>query len=251
MRFDWWTLALQTINFAVLVWLLHRFLYKPVLRLIDARKADIEQHYANAKVAEHEAKARLAAIEAERANVAAERDMALGAAAAQAEDAAKARRAQAETDAAALLEETRRKLAVERDKALDEARKSALHLGTDIARRLLAEVTADRGGEAWLQRIEHHLATLPRAETEALVRQFDDGGALKVVTASPLAPEAAEKWRARLRQSLGDRTAITFDVDSKLLAGAELHFPAAVLRFSWASALAAVRSEIEAHGDAH
>ena len=34
MRFDWWTLALQTVNFAVLVWLLHRFLYRPVLRMI-------------------------------------------------------------------------------------------------------------------------------------------------------------------------------------------------------------------------
>src|SRR6516162_4211400 len=119
MNLDWSTIALQTINFAVLVWLLQHFLYKPVLRMIDTRKADIEQHYANAKAAEHEAKARLAAIEAERANVAAERETALRAAAAQAEDAAKARRAQAETDAAAFLEETRRKLAVERDKALN------------------------------------------------------------------------------------------------------------------------------------
>ena len=41
MHLDWWTIALQTINFAILVWLLHRFLYKPVLRMIDARKAEI------------------------------------------------------------------------------------------------------------------------------------------------------------------------------------------------------------------
>jgi len=251
MNLDWSTIALQTVNFAVLVWLLQHFLYKPVLRMIDVRKADIEQHYANAKATEHEAKARLAAIEAERANIAAEREAALKAAAAQAEEAAKARHAQAETDAAALLEEARRTLAVERDKALDEARKSALNLGTDIARRLLAEVPVDPGGEAWLHRIEHYLAALPKAEIEALGRQSDDGGALTVVTASPLAPDAAERWRAGLRQSLGDRTAIAFDVDPTLLAGAELHFPGAVLQFSWQSALAEVRSEIEADGDAH
>ena len=40
MHFDWWTLALQTINFAILAWLLHRFLYKRVLRVIDARRAE-------------------------------------------------------------------------------------------------------------------------------------------------------------------------------------------------------------------
>ncbi|PPC85052.1 MAG: ATPase, partial [Methylocystis sp.] len=46
MRFDWWTLGLQTVNFAVLVWLLHRLLYRPVLRMIDARRAEMEKQYA-------------------------------------------------------------------------------------------------------------------------------------------------------------------------------------------------------------
>jgi len=35
MHFDWSTFALQTVNFAILVWLLHRFLYRPVLRLLE------------------------------------------------------------------------------------------------------------------------------------------------------------------------------------------------------------------------
>jgi len=42
MHFDWSTFALQTANFAILVWLLHRFLYRPVLRLLDARRAEID-----------------------------------------------------------------------------------------------------------------------------------------------------------------------------------------------------------------
>jgi F-type H+-transporting ATPase subunit b len=41
MALDGWTIALQTVNFAILVWLLHRFLYRPVLRVIDARKAEV------------------------------------------------------------------------------------------------------------------------------------------------------------------------------------------------------------------
>jgi hypothetical protein len=46
MHFDWSTLALQTVNFAILVWLMHRFLYRPVLRLIDARRAEIDKQHA-------------------------------------------------------------------------------------------------------------------------------------------------------------------------------------------------------------
>jgi F-type H+-transporting ATPase subunit b len=251
MNLDWPTIALQTINFAVLVWLLQHFLYKPVLRMIDARKAELQRQYDDANMAERKAKAGLAEVEAERANITVEREAALRAAAAQAEEAAKARRAQAESEAAAILDGTRKLLAIERDKALSEARRSALDLGADIARRLLAEVPIESGAEAWLRRIERYLAALPKAEIDALIRQLDDSGALTVVTASPLAPETAEKWRAYLNRSLGDRTTIVFEVNPDLVAGAELHFPSAVLQFSWQSALAAVHSEIEAHGDAH
>ena len=138
MRFDWWTLILQTVNFAVLVWLLHRFLYKPVLRMIDARRAEVEKQHADARAAEDKAKETLATIERERNGIAAERDAALKAAVAQAEEAAKAQHAQAERDAVALLDATRKTLATERDQALAEARQTALDLGGEIARRLLA-----------------------------------------------------------------------------------------------------------------
>ena len=40
MEIDWWTLAIQTVNFLVVVWLLSRFLYRPVRRMIEAREAD-------------------------------------------------------------------------------------------------------------------------------------------------------------------------------------------------------------------
>jgi len=41
MLIDWFTVAAQLINFLVLVWLLKRFLYKPVLKAIDEREKRI------------------------------------------------------------------------------------------------------------------------------------------------------------------------------------------------------------------
>jgi F-type H+-transporting ATPase subunit b len=41
MLIDWFTVAAQAINFLVLVWLLKRFLYKPVLNAIDEREKRI------------------------------------------------------------------------------------------------------------------------------------------------------------------------------------------------------------------
>lgn len=249
MRFDWWTLGLQTVNFAVLVWLLHRFLYRPVLSMIDARRAAIQRQYAEAKAVEDKAKGHLAELEAERAGIAAERAAALKAAAAQAQEAAEARRARAEREAQALIDAARKTLATERERALADLRRGALDLGAEFARRLLAEVPMQLRAEAWIERIERHLAALPKVDLDTLTGQITNGGALTVVTAAPLPAEMVDTWRVRLRSSLGNGTAIEFAVDPGLIAGADLHFPTAILRFSWQSALATARSEIGTHGD--
>jgi F-type H+-transporting ATPase subunit b len=251
MHLDWWTIALQTINFAILVWLLNRFLYKPVLRVIDTRKAEVCRQYDEAKAVEDKAKAHLAAIEAERAGISVERETVLRTAAAAAEEAAESRRSRAERESQALLDGARKTLAAEREGALEQARSVALDLGAEFARRLLAEVPMQARAEAWMERIEQSLKALPKTELDELTGQLKDGRTLTVVTASPLPPATADAWRNRLGRPLGNGIAIAFEVNPDLIGGAELHFPAAVLRFSWQSALAALRSEIDVHANAH
>lgn len=247
MHFDGWTLALQTINFAVLVWLLQRFLYKPVLRVIDARRAELEKQVADAKATEARAKRELEAIESERGGIEAQRSAALTAAAAEAEKAAAARRERAEREAAALVDGARKGIAEERGHALAEARRAALDLGIDVARRLLAEVPAELREEAWLERVESHLAGLAPEQRSALGHRE---GALRVVTAAALSEPLQQEWSERLERALGDGITIAFEADPALVAGADLHFPDAILRFSWQSALASLRAEIEADADA-
>lgn len=247
MHLDWWTLGLQTANFAILVWLLHRFLYKPVLAVIDARKAEARKQLDAAREAEKQAKARLAAVEAERVGIATEREAALKATATQAQALAEARRAEAERDVQALLDATRKTLASERDQALAEARRLALDLGADFAQKLLGEIPESCRADAWIERIERHLVALPQTERDALKNQLGDSQSLTIVTACALPATAADQWKARLRRSLGVSDAMTFEVDPGLIAGAELHFPTAILRFSWQGDLLAARAEVNAH----
>lgn len=250
MHFDWSTFALQTLNFAILVWLLHRFLYRPVLRMVDARRAEIEKAYDAARFAEAQMKDRLTTVEAERAGIAAERAAALREAAVQAEQVASARRAQAEREAATLIEDARKMLAVERKQALAETKRAALDLGAEIAKRLVAEVPIKLRAEGWIERVEQYLTALPKPDMDALLEQLEDSVPVRVVTASALPGESQETWRSRLQNTLCHRPPIEFAVDPTLVAGAELYFPNAVLRFSWRNALAAMRVEIEADANA-
>jgi F-type H+-transporting ATPase subunit b len=52
---DWFTVAAQALNFLILVWLLKRFLYKPIRDAIDAREARIAEDLADAAAKEAEA----------------------------------------------------------------------------------------------------------------------------------------------------------------------------------------------------
>jgi len=48
MLIDWFTVGAQALNFLILVWLMKRFLYKPILNAIDAREKRIAKELADA-----------------------------------------------------------------------------------------------------------------------------------------------------------------------------------------------------------
>ena len=55
MLIDWFTVGAQVLNFVVLVWLMKRFLYKPILHAIDAREKRIAMELADADAKKAEA----------------------------------------------------------------------------------------------------------------------------------------------------------------------------------------------------
>jgi F-type H+-transporting ATPase subunit b len=56
MLIDWFTVGAQALNFIILVWLLKRFLYKPILNAVDAREKRIAAELADADAKKAEAK---------------------------------------------------------------------------------------------------------------------------------------------------------------------------------------------------
>lgn len=56
MLIDWFTVGAQVLNFLILVWLMKRFLYKPILNAIDAREKRIAKELADADTTKAEAR---------------------------------------------------------------------------------------------------------------------------------------------------------------------------------------------------
>lgn len=74
MSIDWVTVLAQLANFLVLLWLLKRFLYRPILDGIDAREAEIAKRLAAAEQAQQDAKAAESQYVKQRAQLLSEQD---------------------------------------------------------------------------------------------------------------------------------------------------------------------------------
>lgn len=151
MSFEWTTFALEVLNFLVLVWLLKRFLYQPVLRVIEQRRAESEKTGLEAAKLRDDALALRAAYEARLAAAAAAHDRAIG----QLDDEIAAQRASRLT----LLEaemgaERERRLALEvRERAeRDAARdRQAAMLAARFATRLMDRLASPQLEEALVE----------------------------------------------------------------------------------------------------
>ena len=241
MHIDWWTLLLQAINFLVLLWLLHRLLYRPVLAAIDARQATIKRDREAAAEARRTAEETSAAQRQRLDEIEEARRAILSAA----ESDATARRdnvlADARREAESLAARTRDQLSSERHDAALALRREACRLATAIAQRLLQQTTKP-SAEAFLEilAVEFDSAKTagPPAASEALA---------EVACMPALDPAAEARWRQTICQRLGARS-VRFSADPDLLAGARITIAGLQLEASWRDALA--RAEMELIEDA-
>jgi F-type H+-transporting ATPase subunit b len=202
MLIDWFTVAAQTLNFLILVWLMKRFLYQPILGAIDAREKKIAAELADAagqmaaakeereefQLKNEEFDQQRAALLAKAADEAeAERKRLLGEARAAADSLADRRRESLLNDAKNLNQAITRKA---QDEVFAIARRALTELsGADLEERMIAvftsrlqtldEVAKSHLGDALkatkepaLIRSAFELSDDPRASIQNAINQF-------------------------------------------------------------------------------
>ncbi len=243
MRIDWSTLALQTVNVLVLIWILGRFFFRPVADLVARRKEAAAKLLADAEAARKEADGVRAEATRLRADLNAERDRLLGEARKGADEEKAALLAQLSTE----LEKRRKEAtaAIERQRAgmTHDVLDYAGELSIDIARRLLERLPPDIAFSAFLAGLANALDKLP-AEARCSLAAADSKHPVEVVAAAPLSDEQAAKLKDMLRAALGVEPALQISSDRKLIAGLEIRSRNLILRNNWQADLAQIQQEL-------
>ncbi len=220
MQIDTTTFILQLINFAVLVWLLQRFLYRPVLAAIDRRRAAVEKTMSDARELRAEAERLRAGYETQLADW--ERERMRARAALEAELAAARAKGLAEV-AQAVERERERHAALAAKRESDwkrETEQLALEQAAAFAAQLLERVADAPLDERLAEVLAEDLAgwpadrIAPLAEAARAVQ-----GRVGVLSAHKLG-EAARAWLEQaLAARLGAECRPEYAVDAKLIGG--------------------------------
>ncbi|OJY67306.1 MAG: hypothetical protein BGP12_14295 [Rhodospirillales bacterium 70-18] len=240
MRIDWWTLGLQTVNILVLVWILARFLFRPVAAIVAARQAEAARLLASAQAARDEAGAARAAAAAEAARQAASRGETLKAAEAEAEARKQTLLAAGQAEVARLREAAEVDIAAVRRHMEDLAGDRASRLAVDIAGKLFARLPEDARIAGFIPGLAAALAGLPEAARTAIGQD----GPVPLTAARALTPAEAEACRAAVSGALGRAAEIAIQVDPALIAGLEIDTPHAAARNSFRADLARIAAAL-------
>ncbi len=219
MELNWSTFILEIINFLVLVWILKRFLYKPVLDVIARRRAGIEKSLAEAEkmrveaeTLEHEYQGRLAEWDKERqeAREALAREI----------DSERSRRMESlQTELAQQKEKNRISEQQRQADIMHRNEETALRQGGRFAARLL-ELGCGPETEARLVEMAiHGLERLSDQQQAQLRNNFDRRGNVLVTSAFALPEEQRQHLAQVLEKLLGTKAEIRFEEENELLAG--------------------------------
>lgn len=222
MLVDPFTVIAQIVNFALLVWLLRRFLYGPVTRAMQAREARVREEVEAARRLHAEAEAEGKRYRALLADL---------------EKTREARLMEVRAEAEALRQEQVRELRAEMkelrarwQRALEQEQEAFLQgLRTRVGQELLAvmrRALKEMADEALEDRLVHRfvdrLRGLKAEDRERLAAAIREDEIVQLRTAFPLSDAHRAALHDALAETLGVEAALRFETNADLIAGVEL-----------------------------
>jgi F-type H+-transporting ATPase subunit b len=246
MLIDWFTVGAQALNFLILVWLMKRFLYKPILHAIDEREKRIATELADADKKEAEAQKERDEFQHKNEEFGKQRAALLS----KATDEAQAERQR-------LLDEARKAADALSAKRQDTLRNDAHNLNQAISRRTQQEVFAiarkaltdlattsleERLGEVFTRRLREMDGQAKAGLAEALKTASDPA---LVRSAFDLPAEQRAAIQQALNDTFSTEIRIRFETAPELISGIELTTNGQKVAWSIADYLVSLEKGVE------
>lgn len=224
MQIDWFTFVAQLINFAILIALLKRYLYGPVIRAMDDREAGIAERLHDAEEAREKAEEARAEFENRTASFEQQKAQLLSDAASGAEKWKQQQLSEAREETAAARREWHAAMLAERENLMEELRLETARRATETAGRLISEFADSDLQSRVVARFLRALSETDKLPTDTSAQS------LTVDSAAELSDRNQSALADALRAGFPNAQ-ISFQTNPSLICGLELRLPQA--RFAW------------------
>lgn len=245
MEIDWFTFLAQVVNFLILLLLLKRFLYRPVMEAVRRRQERIESRLAEAREERTEAERLVAEAREQEERIERERRERLQAMRAEVRKTREELMEELREEADEARERWRQTLRQERESFLAELRERTSEGLHDGVRRALADL-ADEGLERRaIQVFLDRLESMEEVDREAFADGVSRSGGHVTATSRH---ELPDEWRRRIRESterlVGRDVTLRFETDPDVLWGVELRTADQKLGWSAANYLSSLEEDV-------
>lgn len=231
MQIDWITVSAQIINFLVLVWLLKRFLYQPVVRAMDQREQRITQRLKEAQQRERRADERAERYQEQTEDLERTRNDILAKAREDADEQKKKLLAEARDEVAEIRAYWKRQANQEKQEFLSNLARRAVEAIQTIARKALRDL-ADADLE---ERIAHTLTErLKSMDMEARRALAQTSEPVRIASTFALDPKVRSRLTRAIHEYLAEGVEVDYMQAEGLLCGIEL--TSGSQRVSWSLA---------------
>ncbi|MHB9071950.1 MAG: F0F1 ATP synthase subunit B [Desulfobaccales bacterium] len=245
MLINWFTVAAQIINFLILVALLKRFLYGPIVAAMSAREGRIAAQLTEAQQKRQEAEQEEASLRRKIREIEDQRQEMLTEAGRQAEAHKQELFSQARQEVEQIRQKWAASLTRERETFLQNLKQRLAQEVVAICRRTLQEMGNQELEQRLIGVFLDRLRLLP-PEEQAAIRESvkETGGELLVSTAFELSEEIRQKITDQVQEQFGHELVLRFATSGELLAGIELLTSSRKLAWSLGSFLDSLEEDL-------
>jgi F-type H+-transporting ATPase subunit b len=232
MQIDWLTLAAQIVNFLVLVWLLQRFLYRPITRVMERRERRIRERLDEAARTKSEAEDERRAYREKIAELEQQRDRMLT----EAREAAEKERKSLEAKAREAIESRKQRwlheLETQRHTFLRDVRRRSTEQFYALARRALGDLAGAGLEEQLALRFLKELEILDKDAREKMTKGCAEaGGRIELRSRFAFSPSVKGQVMEAVHGLFGNDARVEYRTTEDIACGMELK--AGSQRIAW------------------
>lgn len=231
MRIDWITVVAQIVNFLILVYLLKRFLYQPVIRAMERREQRIADQVKEAAEREERADARARDYQEKLRDLEHEQSRLMDRAREEAEEARKILLQEAREEVARIRQGWQRQTQQEKEEFLKALRRQAGDAVLGIARKVLADLSGAELEARMVEQFVQRLKELDRASRRAFEESDEP---VRIATSFELGAPARSHLSRIVHEHLVPDADVEYGENPALVCGIEL--TAGGRRLTWSLA---------------